>query len=288
MKDQHFPQVILIDNANYCNLQCSMCDHKNMHRKKQIMPKSLYRKIISEIASESPDSRVWDIYFGDPFCCPDIVWRIAHAKDSGLTDVVLNTNGLAMYPHTARNLIVAGLDAMYVGIDAAYEDTYNKVRIGGNFDRVVNHVIAYRDLLEKFGTKDQKLFVQFVVSDINENEIEEFKAFWKTNRVNVKIRPKVSWAGIIDAKNLDQSLPRFPCKWAMESLSICVDGTVSLCAVDLHCKVPCGSVLTHSIKQIWNSTLKTYRDYHNNKQFNHLPDFCKNCLDWQSARCTYE
>ena len=25
-----FPEVVLIDNLNACNLKCSMCDHKNI------------------------------------------------------------------------------------------------------------------------------------------------------------------------------------------------------------------------------------------------------------------
>jgi len=68
-----FPEVILIDNCNACNLRCSMCDHKNMkeYRKVQIMDLGLYKELIDEIAIENPNARVWEIFFGEPFMCRD-------------------------------------------------------------------------------------------------------------------------------------------------------------------------------------------------------------------------
>ena len=46
-----FPEVVLIDNTNACNLNCSMCDHHNVrkHRKIQTMDWDLYTRIIDEI-----------------------------------------------------------------------------------------------------------------------------------------------------------------------------------------------------------------------------------------------
>src|SRR5512142_1179908 len=113
-----FPKVILIDNFNGCNLKCSICDHHNMTRERKRMPLSLYIKIIDEIAEKSPGSRVWEIFFGDPFLCYAMHERIRYAKDKGLKDVVLTTNGLAMTKERAERFIEAGLDWIYVGVDA--------------------------------------------------------------------------------------------------------------------------------------------------------------------------
>lgn len=285
-----FPKVILIDNSSFCNLKCSMCDHKNIHkyRKKRIMDFCLYQKIIDEIAKESPSSRVWEIFFGDPFCCPDMGKRVEYAKAQGLTDVVLNSNGLAMSEKNAITMVRAGLDVMYVGIDAITKETYDKIRVGGNFERVVRNVLYYRDCMVRYGNVAQKLFVQFVVCDINEHEVESFIDFWQVRGIGVKIRPRVSWGGLIEAKNLDKAIKRFPCMWAMESMAICADGGVALCAVDLHRQVNCGTVLIDSIQNIWNANLLKYRNMHLLGEYEKLPEFCRGCLDWQSAKCNYK
>jgi len=284
-----FPLVILIDNSSFCNLRCSMCDHKNIskHRKKQIMSMQLYTKLIDEIAAKRPNTRVWEIFFGDPFCCPDMPERVMYAKQSGLTDVVLNTNGLAMFTTNAKKLIDAGLDVLYVGIDAIREETYNRIRVGGNLQRVTKNVLNYKRLLEKIGTKNQKLFVQLVEVDQSADEIQEFKNFWSNEGVAVKIRPKVSWGGLITADNLNKEMPRVPCKWLMESFSVCADGRVALCAVDLHCSTICGDCNENTIEEIWNSKLKKFREMQQCDQYHLLPPFCKDCLDWQSANCKY-
>jgi len=287
-----FPRVILIDNYNACNLHCSMCDHKNMkkYRKVQLMDMRLYRKLIDEIALENPEARVWEIFFGDPFMCRDMAKRIKYAKDKGLKDVVLNSNGVMMSKERAQAVIEAGLDSMYVGIDASNEHTYNRIRIGGSFSRAVKNVLQYRDLLETYGSKEQKLFAQFVVSDINEHEVGDFQAFWNKNDISVKIRPKVSWAGLVDATNLQENeqVVRKPCYWLMQTINICANGEVALCSVDVHCRVKCGNTNHYTIKELWQGRLKKYRAMHNEGRFNELPEMCKECSDWQSAYAKFE
>ncbi|WP_243312603.1 radical SAM/SPASM domain-containing protein [Fundidesulfovibrio agrisoli] len=282
-----FPAVVLIDNCNACNLRCSMCDHPNMtkHRKVQIMDFGLYRKVIDEVALENPSARVWQIFFGDPFMCRDMPERIRYAKQKGLTDVVLNTNGVLMKPEKARAVIEAGLDAMYVGIDAAKPDTYKRIRVGGKYETAVANVLAYRDILKQIGRPGQKLFVQFVVSDINEDQVDDFKAFWNSVGVNVKIRPKVSWAGLVSADNLreNEQVGRRPCYWLMRTINICADGRAALCSVDVHCRVPCGDVNTSSIKELWGGMLSEYRRMHLQGRFDELPPMCRDCRDWQSG-----
>ncbi len=285
---KEFPQVVLIDNTNACNLRCSMCDHKNMkqYRKVQIMDMGLYKKIIDEIAMENPNARVWQIFFGDPFLCKNMAERIKYAKDKGLTDVVLNTNGQLMTRERALPLIEAGLDAIYVGIDAANAETYEQIRVGGKFETAVANVLTYRDLLREFGREGQKLYVQFVVSGINEDQVEAFKEFWKKEGVAVKIRPKVSWGGLVEATNLqaNETLERRPCYWLMRTINICVDGRVALCSVDVHCRVPCGNVHEQNLKELWQQgLLKEYRRMHLQGRFDELPEMCRNCADWQSG-----
>jgi radical SAM protein with 4Fe4S-binding SPASM domain len=282
-----FPRVVLIDNCNACNLRCSMCDHQNMpeYRKTQLMDIALYHKIIDEIALENPQARVWEIFFGDPFMCFDMASRIRYAKEKGLQDVVLNSNGVRMTKTRAQAVIEAGLDAMYVGVDAATQKTYDRIRVGGDFTKAVHNVLQYRDLLEQFGHGAQKLFVQFVVSDINQHEVDDFIAFWKKAGITVKIRPKVSWAGLVEANNLqaNENLARKPCYWLMQTINICADGEVALCSVDVHCQVKCGNVKDHPLKEIWQGRLKTCRDLHQESRFGELPELCKNCRDWQSG-----
>lgn len=142
-----FPQVVLIDTVSFCNLRCSMCVHKDMRRKKGIMPWSLFTKIIDEIAAEDKTIRVWMVFFGEALILkkrkPTIFDMIRYAKYSRLTDVVLNSNANLLDEEAARELIRSGLDALYIGIDAFTPETYAQVRVGGNYQKTVENIMHH-------------------------------------------------------------------------------------------------------------------------------------------------
>lgn len=291
-QSQDFPSVVLLDSISYCNLLCSMCFHKDMSRKRGLMPWDRFVKLIDEVAEKRPDARVWMVFFGEALIIknrkPTIFEMIKYAKSKGLTDVVLNSNANLLDAKAAEQLIDSGLDAIYIGIDAFSPETYAKVRVGGNYNKVVKNVLHLLELQKTTGRHNPKVFVQFVEMDINQHEVEPFVEFWKDKGANVKIRPKVSWAGKVDAPNLvlgDEE--RWPCYWAMHSMSITDQGKVVTCAVDLDAGWVAGDANEHSLEELWNGPLQEFRQKHLDKKFSELPPLCRDCRDWQSARADY-
>lgn len=287
-----FPAVVLLDTVSYCNLRCSMCFHQHMERPKGFMPWPLFTKCIDEIAAVRKDARVWMVFFGEPFIrrryTPTIFDMIAYAKERGLTDVVVNSNGNLLDEATARSCITSGLDAIYIGIDAFSEETYAKVRVGGNYVRTVANVERLLELKRELGVAHPEVFVQFVEMDINAHEKNGFIDYWQARGATVKIRPKVSWAGKVDAPNLSlTNEERWPCYWAMQTMSITDRGKVVTCAVDLDARFVAGDVNETSMQSVWLGELKRLRQAHIEHQWDVLPPHCRDCRDWQAARADY-
>lgn len=287
-----FPKVVLIDTVSFCNLACSMCVHPEMTREKGVMPWELFTKIIDEVAAEDKNVRVWMVFFGEPLILknrtPSIFDMISYAKKKGLTDVVTNTNANLMDEDASRKLIEAGLDAIYIGIDAFTAETYSKIRVKGDYSSTVKNIQYLLRLKEELKTDKPDVFVQFVEMDNNAGEKEAFIDFWSEQGAKVKIRPKVSWAGLIEAPNLVLGeADRWPCYWAMQTMSITDTGKVVTCAVDLDARFIAGDVNNNTLKDVWNGTLKNLRNMHLEKRFVELPAICRNCKDWQSARADY-
>ena len=285
-KESQFPSVVLIDNTSCCNLKCSMCFHKSMQRKKGIMDLSLYKRIIDEIADNNLKAQIWMSFFGEGFILKDLDQRVKYAYDKGLRNLVLNTNGNLKTYDKSKAIIEAGLKTLYVGIDAYTMGVYQKVRVGGDLEKVKNNVLEYKNLLKEYGSKDQNIVVQFVEMDINKNELQDFIHFWHDEQgIECKIRPMVSWAGKAEssATNLIIDAQRLPCYWAMNTVNITDQGDVALCSVDLDCSCPMGNINNSSIREIWNTTLRQFRDLHRSGQWDKLPTMCKLCNDWQSG-----
>lgn len=289
-EEKDFPSVVLIDNISYCNLKCSMCFHKNMKREAGIMEWDLYKKIIDEIAENNPNAQIWITFFGEGLMLKDLPERVKYAKDKGLTNVILNTNGNLIKPEKSKALIEAGLNGFYVGIDAFKPETYKQIRVGGNLEKVTKGVLEYKKMLDEFGKPDQKVVVQLVEMDINADELQDFVKFWHDeNGIECKIRPMVSWAGKAgkEATNLKDNVDRLPCYWAMNTINITDQGNVALCSVDLDCATPMGNIVNSSIKEVWNSTLKEFRDNQRNGYWDKIPPMCQQCKDWQSGYAKY-
>ena len=104
-----FPKVVLIDTVSFCNLECSMCVHKEMTRPRGYMPWPLFQKIIDEIATENPQARVWMVFFGEALILRrrqgGIFDQIRYAKLQGLQDVVLNSNANLLDETASKALI---------------------------------------------------------------------------------------------------------------------------------------------------------------------------------------
>lgn len=287
-----FPSVVLLDTVSYCNLRCSMCFHKEMERQKGFMSWPLFTKCIDEIAATRKDTRVWMVFFGEPFIRrrykPTIFDMIRYAKDCGLTDVVVNSNANLLDEETARRVIASGLDAIYIGIDAFSSETYAQVRVGGDYGTTVANVRRLIALKRELGVSHPEVFVQFVEMDVNVHERQAFTEYWKAQGATVKIRPKVSWAGKVDAPNLVlDNAHREPCYWAMQTMSITDRGDAVTCAVDLDARYVAGSVVDSSMREIWQRDLAELRRAHLDRRWHDLPAHCRDCKDWQAARADY-
>ena len=287
-----FPKAILIDTISYCNLKCSMCVHNQMKRKKGIMPWDLFVKIIDEIAEVDKSVRVWMVFFGEALLLkrrkPTIFDMIAYAKEKGLTDVVLNSNANLLDHEAATRLVHSGLNAIYIGIDAFSPETYAKVRVGGRYDTAVQNTLHLIEVKKVLRSVTPEVFVQFVEMDVNRNEKEDFIRFWRQKGASVKIRPKVSWGGLINAPNLTLRYEqRWPCYWAMQTMSVTDTGKVVTCAVDLEAAFVAGDVSTQYLKEVWNGKLRELRNMQIAGKYDRLPENCRRCKDWQAARADY-
>ena len=277
-------RTVLLDTTSFCNLQCVMCPHKDMTRTKGRMDWALIKKILDEISCIDKTIRVWLVFFGEALLLknttPSIFDIITYAKSIGLKDVVLNTNANLLDKKTSERLIQCGLDSIYIGIDAFSKEIYSQIRVGGDYQRVLQNVL---DLIEvnKTFKNPISIQVQFVEMEINKHELVKFIDFWTKKGADVKIRKKLSWSGLMPSGKKENKKNRHPCYWIMNSISITDTGDVATCAADPEARFIAGNVRTQSIKEIWEGKMKELRDIHIKKNWDRLPFPCNECNDWK-------
>lgn len=281
-----FPAEIAIETHAFCNLQCVVCPHLTMKRKKGKMSPQLFHKIVDEVAIESPETRLWLAVMGEPALDTNLVSFCKYVQSKGLKRIHLNSNGTFLEGDIAKGVLEADVESIYVAIDASTIDTYRKVRPGGDFERTVRNVKNLLRLRAETPGSRTEIAVQFIVMDENEHEVDSFHDYWLEQGAVVKIRLRQGWGDKVSTPDLNDKIQkRFPCPWLIRTMNIHWSGMATQCDVDYEEDYPAGDVNSESIKSIWNGKLAERRERHWNGDFDH--PLCKNCLDWSAGRAEF-
>jgi len=96
----------------------------------------LFCKIIDEIA---PYAKIIKLHWvGEPLIHPMIVDMIRYAKATTDAQLFMSTNALLLGNALAEEIRISGLDKIIFSLDGNSSKTYERIRVGGNFQKVVN------------------------------------------------------------------------------------------------------------------------------------------------------
>lgn len=265
-----FPLHLDIESTNNCNLRCLMCGRNWMKEKIGYVSFELFKKIINEAAKYHLPSIKLN-YRGEPLLHPDLVKMVKYAKKKGILEVQFNTNGLLLNEKKARELIGAGLDRIIFSFDGATKKTYEKIRIGSNYEKVINNIKNLVRLRNKKGLKRPLIRVQMVKVPINKKEAESFLQMWLPVANRVALISAMDWSGEI------KKIEHFPCPQIWQRLMICWDGEARMCCGDWYGKYPLGNVRNKSIYDIWHGEkINKIRELHSEGNFDKIP-VCARC-----------
>ena len=172
------PPVITVEPTNRCNLDCPLCvtGSGNMTRLAGRMELQTFQKLIDDIADT-----VWYVIFyhqGEPYLNNAFLPAVRYAKDRGLYTET-STNAHYLDERNAVRTIEAGLDAMIVSVDGVTQQSYEKYRVKGELQRVLDGIRTLVAAKKRLRSKTPYVLLQFLVMRHNEHEIPEIKALAK-------------------------------------------------------------------------------------------------------------
>ncbi len=279
LKELTFPDLVMVELCGVCNLRCIMCPSPNLKRERGFMAWEIYKKVVDEIAEKRPQTQLWPAIMGEPLILKDkITEYIAYAKEKGINEVILNTNGTLLTPKVYLELANAHLDKIIIGLDSATEKTYNNIRIGGCYKTI------HDNLNEILKMQGPEIILQFIEMEENTGEREQFKEYWPSKGAVLKIRRRLGWGTCVEPHGMDiepQSKERVPCPWLMRAMNIQWTGNVAQCDADYEGTYSVGDVRIQTIDEIWNTEFAKRRARHWNLDFDFMP--CRECKDWQAG-----
>ena len=136
---------VYIEPTTQCNLNCRMCIRNTWEEPLGQMTESTFDRILKSLRAFSPPPTVIFGGFGEPLSHPRITEMVAAVKELN-APVELITNATLLTKDLSRHLIEAGLDVLWVSLDAATTEVYGDVRLGAILPQVIANVASFRDM----------------------------------------------------------------------------------------------------------------------------------------------
>ena len=269
-----FPLHIDIELTSDCNLRCKMCwQYKDPNAfPRGLMKESLFKKVIDEgvangLCAIKLQSR------GEAMMHPKIFQYSRYAKDKGVMDIHLTTNGtLFLKKGKINELFESGIDKLIFSLDDAHDESIEEI-----YKKKKPDIRAYFNEIGKI-KKERNLQKPFLVAqtfcdqdyDINKKKNETIALFPFADDVNINYL----WESLPDKdslKNLQTQYEFLPCAYLWSRILVYWDGFVTTCCRDYSGKnMTLGNANKDTIKSLWNSKkMTTFRKLHiGNKRSN--------------------
>ena len=264
-----YPEIVQIESTNICNAKCVFCPRDDMHRKQGIMSVDLFKKIVDECV-ELGITHVRVHNYGEPFVDRKLVEKVRYAKQKGIKEVGMISNGSLITEDVARGMVDAGLDAINISVDASGKEVFESTRIGLKYDKVIGNIERLVRIRAESGKRRPKLILSFVRQNNSADE-QAFIEHWRRIADKIHITDLHNWGGTLH----QQSDVNYPCYRPWLTFTVLWDGRVALCCADFDGHTILGDVNTSSIKEIWNDDL--FRSVRREHLESGGPDVCRAC-----------
>ena len=306
-----FPLQIDFELNYSCNFTCPMCTWNAESTKNKGAATWFDFEVFKEVIDDAVVKGLKSIrlnYINEPLIRKDITKFIAYARKAGILDIYFSTNGSLLTDEVSKELINSGLLRLQISLDAHTKETYEKIRTGGNYEDVIKKVLRFLEIRNEMSTKLPTLRVNFVKTDTNKDELDDFVKFWENKADSIGIQDLV---GIMNGfgKKSNEDLEKmslsenFKCAQPFQHLTLRYDGTVLPCCAFYGAETPIGQLKTNqkskfsevdniglldkaakskliigTIEEIWKSEqMEFFRDIHKKGEFWKHP-VCKKCV----------
>lgn len=279
-----FPFHVDIETTDACNLRCIMCVHGTTGvMNTGMIDMDFAMGFIDQMASGGAYSVKFN-WRGEPALHKGIVTLVRYAKQKGLIDVQFNTNGLPFDKEKIRQLIEAGLDRVIFSVDGATKETYESIRVGADYDRLIDNIKAFHWIRKEMGKTRPYIRIQMVKMKTNRDEVKQFIDMWKpfVDEIQVNDVTDRGQGNMLSAGD-KVAVGRKRCPQPWQRMVVSWDGKVMPCCADWNMKWIIGDAKKESLKAIWKGEqMKRLRRLIQDLRLDEFEP-CKSCF----ARASY-
>ena len=292
------PPILMLEPTNICNLKCPMCPAvvgKRVLKKGQLSLEN-FKRVLDELGDYIVQLQLWNQ--GEPFINRDFLDMIRYAKSKGVMTITSTNGHFIESDEKAEEIVRSGLDQLILSMDGTNQESYEKYRIGGNYQLVIENLGRLARAKQRLNSKRPLIELQFIVFKHNQDEIDaiiDLARDYRIDRLSFKTAmvytPEQADAFLADnqRENLytvedgkvkrKQQVPNW-CSRLWLNSTINWDGTVVPCCFDVDSDYVFGELFENGqeFKRIWKN--KKYMSFRKAVLTNRKAiEMCNNCTE---------
>jgi MoaA/NifB/PqqE/SkfB family radical SAM enzyme len=301
------PRSIQIECTTRCNLKCTMCEISYWTEPGGDLQVEKLRAMIEHM----PRLRRVDFTgIGEALMNRAFFSALELLKSRGLY-VTLNDNFTMMTEEAARRMIELGVNQIFISLDGATKQTYEQIRVGANFEKVIGNARRLLEIKKEMGKKLPEVKVNAVVSAGNYREIPDIVDLahdlgigmvqfvnvmvfentvgLETSALQSELQAKFAEAlvrarrlGVLVKIELFDKRAVESCDFPWKRNFVSYDGYVHPCCYTTQTgdrasqnQRSFGSLINNSFEEIWKN--ETYSSFRNKMKAGILPSACEHC-----------
>ena len=274
-----YPPCVQIEPTSICNFRCVMCyqaDKSFSSKSKGFMghmSMDLFKKCIDQL-----EGNVEAITFasrGEPTLSPNIFEMIEYSNNKFL-GLKINTNASMLNEKLIHKLLSSSIQTIVFSIDAKDKESYEKIRINGNFDKTIKNLELFNNIRDKHYNRNDKIVRISGVKICKNQNISDMKKKWGNLADIIAFTNYTPWESSYENEinNITSA-----CSELWTRMFIWWDGKVNPCDYDYKSYLSKWNLKEEKITDVWNSSeYNILRSKHLNSQRNKLEP-CKRCIN---------
>jgi radical SAM protein with 4Fe4S-binding SPASM domain len=254
----------------------------------------LYQDIIDQLHK---DLFYLILYFqGEPYLHPLFFRMVQYARERKIYTAT-STNAHFLTDRLARKTVESGLDRLIISLDGLDQETYEKYRVGGSLEKVMEGTRNLVKWKKELQVKTPYIILQFIVFRTNEHQVEEVKELARelgVDKLELKTAQVYDYEGgnpLIPENERFSRYKKIPggnfqinnplnnhCLRMWLGCVITWDGLVVPCCFDKDAEYRMGDLKKQSFKEIWRG--KAYEEFRKRLfSARREIDICRNCTE---------
>ena len=169
-EEKPYPSYIEIETSTFCNFECTICEHTYWDEKNKHMSLENFNKILNQF----PELKWIGVTgIGESFLNPEFMDMLKECKDRNIYVEIFDNFRFLDY-EKAKEMVKWSVDKIYVSLDAATKETFDKIRVKSDWDIVRKNIKDFDRAKKESNSSWPELWFHFIVCKDNIHELEKY------------------------------------------------------------------------------------------------------------------